>query len=81
MALREVKSLESFCLLHRLSPPRYRALRLQYGTTPKPGYICAYTKVEIEAIYALVSNYRVNAEWLITGRGEMMAKRVNNETK
>lgn len=65
-------SLSGFCLLHGLSDARYRAMRLQYGTAPKSGYVSQYKNLEVDAIHALVSNYPISAQWLITGRGSML---------
>ena len=56
---------------NNLSAPRYREMRLQYGVTPT-GKVSRYKNIEIEAIYALVANFPISAEWLITGRGEML---------
>lgn len=77
----QVNSLEAFCNANKLSPPRYRAMRLEYGVTPKPGYVSAYKNIEIEAIYALVMNFPVSAGWLITGRGEMLTRKLKAPTK
>ena len=77
----QVNSLESFCNANKLSPPRYRAMRLEYGTNPKPGYVSAYKNVEIEAVYAIVANFPVSADWLITGRGEMLTRKLKAPTK
>lgn len=68
----KVDSLSAFCLLHGLSDSRYRAMRLQYGVNPKPGYISQYKNLEVDAIHALTYNYPVSAQWLITGRGAML---------
>lgn len=67
----EINSLSHFCELYNLSSPRYREMRLGYGVTPKPGYKTRYKNLEIEAIHALVANYPISAQWLITGREEM----------
>jgi len=47
-------------------------MRLQYGLTPKPDYVSAYRNIEVEALYALVFGFPVSADWLLTGRGEML---------
>lgn len=70
--LGKIDSLSGFCLLHGLSDARYRAMRLQYGTSPKPGYVSQYKNLEVDAIHALVANYPISAQWLITGRGSML---------
>ncbi len=72
VAFGSVHSLEDFCNLHGLSASRYRAMRMQYGLTPKPGYESRYKNIELEAAYALVSSFPVSAGWLLTGRGKML---------
>lgn len=69
--LNKVSALESFCVENKLSSSRYREMRLQYGVTPT-GKVSRYKNIEIEAIYALVANFPISAEWLVTGRGEMV---------
>lgn len=71
---RLLRSLSGFCEEVGLSAPRYRALRLAYGPTPKEGYICPYTAVELEAVALLAANYPVSASWLLTGRGPMLTR-------
>ena len=48
--LGKIDSLSHFCELHNLSAPRYREMRLGYGTTPKPGYQTRYKNLEVELI-------------------------------
>lgn len=70
-----LSSLSAFCDEHGFSAPRYRALRLAYGATPKEGYICPYSGVEVEALAILASKYPVSASWLLTGRGRVLTLR------
>lgn len=56
-------------------------MRLQFGVTPKPGYVSAYRNIEVEALYALVFGFPVSADWLLTGRGEMLTKKIRKATK
>lgn len=72
ISIGKVDSLLSFCLIHGLSDSRYRAMRLQFGVNPKPGYISKYKNLEVDAIHVLTNNYPVSAQWLITGRGSML---------
>ncbi len=72
---KKITSLSGFCILHGLSPSRYRAMRLQYGLTPKEGYTASYRNIEVEALSILVANYPISALWLLTGRGEMLTKK------
>jgi len=70
-----VSALESFCVDNNLSASRYREMRFEYGVNPT-GKVSRYKNVEIEAIYALVANFPVSAGWLITGRGNMMTRKI-----
>ena len=79
VAFKLVSSLESFCVDNELSAPRYREMRLTYGVAPTPGHVSRYKNMEIEALYALVANFPVSAGWLITGRGEMLTKKIKAE--
>ena len=63
-----VSSLSGFCVLHGLSPSRYREMRRQFGLTPKEGYTARYR--------ILVANYPISALWLLTGRGNMLTKKI-----
>ena len=56
-----LSSLSAFCNEHGFSSPRYRALRLAYGLTPKEGYVCSYSGVEVDALAVLASKYPVSA--------------------
>jgi hypothetical protein len=56
-------------------------MRLQFGVTPKPGYVSAYRNIEVEALYALVFGFPVSADWLLTGRGEMLTKKIRKAAK
>lgn len=81
VAAGQVHSLEAFCNANKLSPPRYRAMRLEYGLTPKAGYVSAYRNIEVEALAALVSAFPVSAEWLLTGRGAMLTRKLKAPAK
>lgn len=72
---RRLSSLSAFCDEHGFSAPRYRALRLAYGLTPKEGYVCPYSGVEVEALAVLASKYPVSSSWLLTGRGRILTLR------
>lgn len=82
VAYKEIRALGSFCEGNHLSASRYREMRFEYGVTPT-GKRSRYKNVEIEALYALVANYSISAEWLLTGRGEMIKARrkVRNEVQ
>ena len=73
---KKITSLSGFCVLHGLSPSRYREMRLQFGLTPKMGYIARYRNIEIEALSILVANYPISALWLLTGHGRMLTKKL-----
>jgi len=72
--LGRLHSLSGFCADSGLSAPRYRELRAKYGVTPDPESVSRYTYVETEALYNLVTKYRVSPGWLLTGRGRMLRK-------
>lgn len=65
-----IKSLSGFIIECGLHAPRYRELRNVYGTAPT-GRGSRYVAVEAEALYYLITQYNVSADWLITGRGRM----------
>ena len=77
---KEVSTLGSFCESNNLSASRYREMRFEYGVAPT-GKQSRYKNVEIEALYALVANYPISAEWLITGHGEMLKPQRKRKTK
>ena len=43
--------------------------------TPKEGYVCPYSGVEVAALAILASKYPVSASWLLTGRGRVLTLR------
>lgn len=71
-----VSSLSGFCILYGLSPSRYREMRRQFGLMPKNGYTARYRNMEIETLSILVANYPISALWLLTGRGNMLTKKI-----
>lgn len=72
VSLKLVNSLAAFCNASGLFSSRYRAMRLQYGQTPKVGYTSPYKNIEVVALCSMVANYPISAAWLLTGRGEML---------
>lgn len=76
-----VGSLESFCVDYSLNSSRYREMRFVYGVTPTAGKVSRYKNVEIEAIYALVANFPISANWFITGRGNMLTRQIEKAKK
>jgi len=69
----KVPSLNAFCLENGLSAPRFRECRLGYGPGGNPAR-SRYDFVGVESLYYIALKYRINADWLITGRGSMFAK-------
>lgn len=65
-----MKSLSGFIRGCGLTPSRYRELRLQYGEHPSRR--SRYTYVEVDALARLCVDYGVSADWLLTGRGQML---------
>lgn len=73
---RLISSLEAFCNEYKLSSPRYREMRLAYGVAAAPGRVSRYKNIEVEALYYLVANMPISASWLLTGRGEMLTRKI-----
>lgn len=73
---RLVGSLDGFCNEYQLSAPRYREMRGYYGLEPKSGRPSRYKNIEIEAAYYLVAKYPVSPNWLLTGRGRMLTRKI-----
>ena len=67
-----LRSLSGFAIECGLHAPRYREMRLQYGTHPTEGHVSRYVAIETEALYCLVAKYHVSARWLLTGQGRMI---------
>ena len=74
VAAGKLKSLSAFCTEFDLYSPRYREMRLTYGITPKPEYKSRYINIEMDALYHICNTYYISAEWLLTGKGEMLKK-------
>lgn len=69
-----VTSLSGFCIEYGLSPSAYREMRMEFGVTPKPGYVSRYRTVSLVALYYLVCDHGISGDWLITGRGQMFVR-------
>lgn len=75
----QIASLEAFCKENGLSRPKYSEFRREYMHETGYGRISRYKVLDFEAVHALVVNYGVSAEWLITGFGPMIKVRPEGE--
>lgn len=73
VALGKISALESFCVGNALSSSRYREMRSEYGVMPT-GKRSRYKNIEVEALCALTARFPVSADWILTGRGDMIVK-------
>lgn len=78
IALGRLRSLEYFCKEAGLNPARYREARFTYGITPRTDKASRYKSIEVEALYNLATKYSISAEWLLTGRGNMLRNETND---
>jgi len=65
----KIASLQAFCIEHELHRPKYSNLRTFSKDQNKPG--TGYKFIDIDALAYLVSDFKVSADWLLTGRGGM----------
>ena len=65
---RKVTGLKPFCIEYNLNQPKYSRLRSQ---TRDPKRTTTYTLIDIHVLYYLVRDFKVSADWLLTGRGTM----------
>lgn len=68
---RKIKSLESFCKENGLSRPKYAEFMKEYIQGADESHTSRYKILDFDAVHALVANYDISAEWLITGGGSM----------
>lgn len=68
----KVKSLQSFCADHGLHRPKYSNLRTNSRDESKIG--TGYKFIDIDALGYLVTDHKISADWLLTGRGGMFRK-------
>ena len=71
MKSKKLQSFYEFCQNEdHISMGRYYEMKTEFGadTEIRPS---RYKTIEMEAIHKLVTEYNVNARWLITGIGEM----------
>jgi hypothetical protein len=62
--------LKTFCKLYDLNQPRYSRIRT-YTRNPEKQQERGYKFIDLDALYFLVKDYRVSAEWLLTGKGKI----------
>lgn len=64
----KIKGLQPFCREYGLHKPKYSRLRTQMQT---PAKVSRYKFIDLQALYFLVKDYKISADWLLTGRGGM----------
>ena len=69
ISTKKIDSLQSFCESYDLHRPKYSRLRKQDKENIK--IESGYKFIDIDALSYLVSDYKVSANWLLTGIGEM----------
>lgn len=74
IALGRISALEAFCKEAGVTPSRYRETRFTYGVTPRTDKVSRYKSIEVVALYCLVAKYSISSDWLLTGRGQMLAE-------
>lgn len=68
----KIKSLQSFCTEYGLHRPKYSNLRTKAKDSTKIG--TGYKFIDIDALTYLVSDFKISANWLLTGNGGMFRK-------
>jgi hypothetical protein len=68
----KVKSLNAFCNEYGLHRPKYSNLRTATYNSEKPG--TGYKFIDVDALSYLVTDFKVSADWLLSGRGGMFRK-------
>lgn len=64
-------SLQDFCNQHDFNRTKYSWIRSYLG---KPLEEMRYKMIDIDALTAIVVDFNVSADWLLTGRGKMLKK-------
>lgn len=63
----EIAGLGTFCTRYGLNRTKYSRIR----TAVRADSVGMYHHIDMDALTHIVSDYGVNAEWLLTGNGEM----------
>lgn len=63
-----IRGLKTFCDRYSLNRTRYSRLRFAVEN----GVQCGYKSVETSALSALVLDYGISGDWLLTGMGKML---------
>ena len=63
-----IRGLKTFCDRYSLNRTRYSRLRFAVEN----GVQCCYKSVETSALSALVLDYGISGDWLLTGIGKMV---------
>ena len=67
----KIAGLQTFCTNYNLHKAKYSNIR---SAIRKPEHDGRYKFIDIDALFYLVKDFGVSANWLLTGRGEMFSK-------
>lgn len=67
-----LKGLKTFCENHELNRTKYSRIK---NDLDKPIEATTYKVIDVDALAALCSDFGVNPEWLLLGRGEMFTRK------
>jgi len=68
---KKLKGLKTFCGIYGLEKAKYTKLK---NAMLPPKKESVYKLIEIDALTYLVKDFKVSADWLLTGRGDKMFK-------
>lgn len=68
----KIRGLQTFCVEYGLHRPKYSNLRTYMKDNSKPG--TGYKFIDLDALSYIVQDYKVSADWLLTGKGGMFQK-------
>ncbi len=68
----KIKSLQEFCSLYELHRPKYSNLRTRSKDHNKLG--TGYKFIDVDALSYLVKDFKISADWILTGKGGMFRK-------
>lgn len=69
---KELPGLKTFCTDNNLNRTKYSRIKNALG---KPIEESTYKMIDIDALAALCSDFGVNANWLLLGKGNMLVKK------
>lgn len=69
---KELPGLKTFCTDNNLNRTKYSRIKNALG---KPIETMTYKMIDVDALAALCSDFGVNANWLLLGKGNMLVKK------